>query len=104
MRMALSDAYLDPAHQFYINSLVASKRQDDVRFSSSIERVLVFHALSKHLWVSSTKSMMGHLLGGAGAVEAAICALAVARGVVPPTINLEDPDPECVLDYVPNVS
>jgi 3-oxoacyl-[acyl-carrier-protein] synthase II len=59
------------------------------------------HALSKKLWVSSTKSAMGHLLGGAGAVEAAICALALRDGRVPPTINLEDQDPSCPLDFVP---
>ena len=55
----------------------------------------------KKLWVSSTKSMMGHLLGAAGAVESAVCALAIAEGKIPPTINLDDPDPECPLDFVP---
>ena len=60
------------------------------------------HALEKKLWVSATKSMTGHMLGAAGAVEAAICAKAIATGRVPPTINLDEPDPECVLDYVPH--
>jgi 3-oxoacyl-[acyl-carrier-protein] synthase II len=59
------------------------------------------HALDKKLWVSSTKSMMGHLLGAAGAVEAAVCIKTMETGLVPPTINLEDPDPEPALDFVP---
>jgi 3-oxoacyl-[acyl-carrier-protein] synthase II len=56
------------------------------------------------LLVSSTKSMIGHLLGGAGSVESAVCILAMKHGVIPPTINLENRDPECDLDYVPNVA
>ena len=60
------------------------------------------HALDKKLWVSSTKSMMGHLLGAAGAVESAVCALAISEGKIPPTINLEDQDEKCPLDYVAN--
>jgi 3-oxoacyl-[acyl-carrier-protein] synthase II len=104
MRMALADAKLDPGQIDYMNAHGTSTPQGDIQESRAIEKVFGDHALSKKLWVSSTKSMMGHLLGGAGAVEAAICAMAIAKGVVPPTINLDDQDPECKLDYVPNVA
>jgi 3-oxoacyl-[acyl-carrier-protein] synthase II len=62
----------------------------------------VFGAHADKLQVSSTKSMHGHLLGAAGSVEGAICCLALERGVLPPTINLDDPDPACDLDYIPH--
>jgi 3-oxoacyl-[acyl-carrier-protein] synthase II len=104
MRMALADAKLDPSQIDYMNAHGTSTPQGDIQESRAIEKVFGDHALSKKLWVSSTKSMMGHLLGGAGAVEAAICAMAIAKGIVPPTINLDDQDPECRLDYVPNVA
>jgi 3-oxoacyl-[acyl-carrier-protein] synthase II len=104
MKMALADAKLNPTDIDYMNAHGTSTQQGDVQESRAIEHVFGEHARGKHLWVSSTKSMMGHLLGGAGAVETAICALALARGIVPPTINLDDPDPACVLDYVPKVS
>jgi 3-oxoacyl-[acyl-carrier-protein] synthase II len=102
--MALQDAGRNPDEVDYINAHGTSTALGDVWESRAIEKVFGEHARSKRLWVSSTKSMMGHLLGGAGAVESAIAVLAIANGVVPPTINLEDPDPECTLDYVPNVS
>jgi 3-oxoacyl-[acyl-carrier-protein] synthase II len=73
----------------------------DLEESRALARVFGTHALDKKLWVSSTKSMTGHMLGAAGAVEAALCVKSIATGRVPPTINLDDPDPECVLDYVP---
>jgi 3-oxoacyl-[acyl-carrier-protein] synthase II len=104
MRMALADAKLNPNQIDYMNAHGTSTPQGDIQESRAIERVFGDHATSKKLWVSSTKSMMGHLLGGAGAVEAALSALALAKGVVPPTINLHDQDPECRLDYVPNVA
>jgi 3-oxoacyl-[acyl-carrier-protein] synthase II len=102
MRMALEDAKVRPEDVDYVNAHGTSTPQGDIQESRAIAKVFGDHATSKKLWVSSTKSMMGHLLGGAGAVELAISALAVAKGVVPPTINLEDQDPECPLDYVPN--
>lgn len=102
IRMCLADAKLPPEAVDYVNAHGTSTPAGDIQESTAISRVFGDHALSKKLWVSSTKSMMGHLLGGAGAVEIAISALAVARGVVPPTINLDDPDPACPLDYVPH--
>jgi 3-oxoacyl-[acyl-carrier-protein] synthase II len=104
MRLALQDAGRNPDEIDYINAHGTSTPRGDIWESRAIERVFGDHATSKRLWVSSTKSMMGHLLGGAGAVESAIAVLAIANGVVPPTINLEEPDPECALDYVPNVA
>jgi 3-oxoacyl-[acyl-carrier-protein] synthase II len=104
MRLALADAKKNGSDIDYINAHGTSTPVGDIAESVAIEHVFGDHAKSKKLWVSSTKSMMGHLLGGAGAVEAAISALAIAKGVVPPTINLDDQDPECRLDYVPNVA
>ena len=101
MRLALEDASLEPADIDYVNAHGTSTPQGDIEESHAILRMFGDHALSKKLWVSSTKSVMGHLLGGAGAVEAALCALALRDGRVPPTANLEDQDPECPLDYVP---
>lgn len=101
MQMALSDAKLSPAQIDYVNAHGTSTPQGDVEETRAILKTFGDHAASKGLWVSSTKSVMGHLLGGAGAVEGALCALAIRDSVVPPTANLEDPDPECTLDYVP---
>jgi 3-oxoacyl-[acyl-carrier-protein] synthase II len=102
MRMALEDAKLNPDEIDYVNAHGTSTPQGDIEESNAIVGMFGDHALSKKLWVSSTKSAMGHLLGGAGAVEAALCALAIRDGRVPPTINLEDQDPECPLDFVPH--
>ncbi len=102
MRMALKDAGISFDQVDYVNAHGTSTPAGDIEESRAIEAVFGDHARSKKLWVSSTKSMTGHLLGAAGALESAICALAIRHGKVPPTINLDDPDPECVLDYVPH--
>ena len=104
MRMALEDAKVAPDTVDYINAHGTSTQVGDVEESKAISTVFGAHATEKKLWVSSTKSMMGHLLGAAGAVETAICALTIAEGRVAPTINLVDQDPQCLLDYVPNVA
>jgi 3-oxoacyl-[acyl-carrier-protein] synthase II len=102
MRRALKDAKLSPDSIDYINAHGTSTPQGDIQESKAVSTVFGAPALDGTLWVSSTKSMMGHLLGAAGAVETAVCAKAIDTGVVPPTINLDDRDPECPLDFVPN--
>jgi 3-oxoacyl-[acyl-carrier-protein] synthase II len=104
MRMALEDAQLPPDAVDYVNAHGTSTPPGDLEESRAIASVFGAHALEKKLWVSSTKSMMGHLLGAAGAVESAICALTIAEGKVPPTINLIDQDPGCPLDFVANTA
>lgn len=99
MSLALQDAGLNPEDIDYLNAHGTSTPAGDIAESRAIRQVFGAHADS--LWVSSTKSMLGHMLGAAGSVEIAICALALQRGEVPPTINLTHPDPECDLDYVP---
>ena len=100
MRMALKDALINASDVDYVNAHGTSTPAGDVGETQAMKTVFGSHA-EGGLWVSSTKSMMGHLLGAAGAVEAGACALALRDGVAPPTINLDDPDPECTLDYVP---
>jgi 3-oxoacyl-[acyl-carrier-protein] synthase II len=100
MRMALRDAGLGLEAVDYINAHGTSTPFNDKHETEAIKRVFGEHAYK--LAVSSTKSMTGHLLGAGGGVEAAICALALTEGVIPPTTNYESPDPECDLDYVPN--
>lgn len=104
MRMALEDASVTPDAIDYVNAHGTSTPIGDIEESRAILAVYGARAAEKKLWVSSTKSMMGHLLGAAGAVETAICALTIADGRVAPTINLVEPDPECSLDYVANVA
>ncbi|MGD1020028.1 MAG: beta-ketoacyl-ACP synthase II [Verrucomicrobiia bacterium] len=100
MAMALSHARLNPEEVDYINAHGTSTPVGDKCETQAIKKVFGAHA--KKLAVSSTKSMTGHLLGAAGAVETAVCALAIRDGMIPPTINYENPDPDCDLDYVPN--
>ncbi|HLV67460.1 MAG TPA: beta-ketoacyl-ACP synthase II [Polyangiaceae bacterium] len=102
MRLALKDARLAPEDIDYINAHGTSTPPGDIEEAKAIAEVFGAHALEKKVWVSSTKSMMGHLLGAAGAVEAGVCLKAMETGIVPPTVNLEDPDPEALgLDFVP---
>ena len=100
MRAALRDAALRPEEVAYINAHGTSTELNDKIETIAIKRVFGEHAY--RLAVSSTKSMTGHALGGAGGIEAIFTALTVAQGKLPPTINLTDPDPDCDLDYVPN--
>jgi 3-oxoacyl-[acyl-carrier-protein] synthase II len=103
MQMALDHAGIAPEQVDYINAHATSTGLGDICETRAIKTVFGTHARNG-LTISSTKSMTGHLLGGAGAVEMAICALAMRDGKIPPTINLENPDPECDLDYTPNVA
>lgn len=102
MSNCLRNAGLDPADIDYINAHGTSTQLGDRAESEAIKHALGGHA--RRLAVSSTKSMVGHLLGAAGGVEAVYTALAIERQVIPPTINLHDPDPECGLDFVPNTA
>jgi 3-oxoacyl-[acyl-carrier-protein] synthase II len=100
MQMALRDAEMNPEDIDYINAHGTSTPLNDVVETRAIKKVFGGHA--SRLAISSTKSMTGHMLGGAGGIESVFTALTVHHGVIPPTINLENPEPECDLDYVPN--
>ena len=99
MRMAIADAAIAPTEVGYVNAHGTSTQANDGSESTAIKATFGNHAYD--LAVSSTKSMTGHTLGAAGAIEAIFCVLAMRDGVLPPTINLEHPSPECDLDYVP---
>jgi 3-oxoacyl-[acyl-carrier-protein] synthase II len=101
MEMAIRRAGITPDQVDYINAHGTSTPYNDKLETLAIKRLFGEHAYK--LAISSTKSMTGHLLGAAGGVEAAISALVIKHQVIPPTINYETPDPECDLDYVPNV-
>jgi 3-oxoacyl-[acyl-carrier-protein] synthase II len=102
MAMALKDAGIRPEEVDYINAHGTSTDLNDLYETVAVKTVFKEHA--RKIPLSSTKSMTGHLLGGAGGVESIFTILTIARGVIPPTINYETPDPNCDLDYVPNVA
>jgi len=104
MRMALKDAKLAPEDIDYINAHATSTPHGDIEEARAIMKVFGEHVKSPDLWVSSTKSVTGHTLGAAGAVEGAFCALALHDGRVPPTVNLDNLDPQVPFDCVPNTA
>ena len=103
MRIAMEDAGLTPADIDYVNAHGTSTELNDKCETAAI-KLCLGEGRARQIMVSSTKSMTGHLLGASGGVESIAVALALQRGVVPPTINYETPDPDCDLDYVPNVA
>ena len=102
MRLALEDAGLKPEEVGYINAHGTSTPVGDTAETRAIKKLFGDHAY--RLAVSSVKSMTGHLLGAAGGVESLATVLTIHHGLIPPTINYDEPDPECDLDYVPNKS
>ncbi len=100
MSMAVQDAGIDPTKIGYVNAHGTSTPLGDIGETKAIKKTFGAHA--NNLFVSSTKSMTGHLLGAAGGIETIFCAMALHTGMIPPTINLENQDPECDLNYVPN--
>ena len=102
MNAALRNARLNTDDVDYINAHGTSTPLGDIAETTAVKRSL--GAYAKRVAISSTKSMTGHLLGAAGAVEAGICVMALQHQVIPPTANYETPDPDCDLDYVPNTA
>jgi 3-oxoacyl-[acyl-carrier-protein] synthase II len=102
LKLALNDAAISPGDVDYINAHGTSTVLNDVSETKAIKAALGEH--SKKVPISSNKSMIGHLLGAAGVVEAIFTVLTIRDGIIPPTINYETPDPECDLDYVPNIA
>jgi len=102
MSMALADAGLNADRVHYVNAHGTSTPLGDKAETVAVKRVFGDHA--RRLAISSTKSQLGHTLGASGGIELVVCALTINRGVITPTINLENPDPDCDLDYTPNVA
>ena len=102
MQNAIRSAGIQPHEIDYVNAHATSTQLGDALESTAIANVFGEHAISHKLKISSTKSMTGHLLGGAGGLEAGITVMAMQNGMIPPTMNLVDPDPACTLDYTPN--
>ena len=102
IRLALQDGQLNPDSIDYINAHGTSTPANDKNETSAIKTV--FGGRANQIPISSTKSMTGHLLGGSGGIEAVACVLSIKHGVIPPTINYSNPDPDCDLDYVPNTA
>jgi 3-oxoacyl-(acyl-carrier-protein) synthase len=102
MRLAMRKAGIPLDEVDYINAHGTGTPLNDKVETAAIKQVFGEHAY--HLAVGSTKSMVGHLMGGAGAIEALVTVKAIHEGIIPPTINYEVPDPDCDLDYVPNVA
>jgi 3-oxoacyl-[acyl-carrier-protein] synthase II len=102
MKMAMRKAGIAPTDIDYINAHGTSTEINDRTETKAIKGAFGDYAYK--VPISSTKSMTGHMIGAAGAIEAAICVLTIQNGVIPPTINYVNPDPECDLDYVPNVA
>ena len=100
MRAALKDAQMEPPEVDYINAHGTGTTYNDLVETQAVKKV--FESRADSLFISATKSMTGHLLGAVGAIEAIYTLLALEHGVLPPTINYENPDPECDLNYVPN--
>jgi 3-oxoacyl-(acyl-carrier-protein) synthase len=102
MRWALEDAGVRPDQVDYINAHGSGTPLNDIAETKAIKGV--FGDLAHQIPISSTKSMIGHAMGGAGAIEALVCAMTLRDQIIHPTINLETPDPECDLDYVPGTA
>jgi 3-oxoacyl-[acyl-carrier-protein] synthase II len=102
MRSALDDAGIAPEEIDYVSAHATATDVGDIAETRALKSVFGEHA--QKLAISSTKSMIGHALGGSASIEAGVCAFALRDGIIPPTINLTDPDPECDLDYVPHTA
>jgi 3-oxoacyl-[acyl-carrier-protein] synthase II len=103
MRLAMEDAQLNPGEIKYVNAHGTSTPLND-RIETQAIKSAFGESMARQLMISSTKSMTGHLIGAASGIETAICSLALKHGVLPPTINYQTPDPDCDLDYIPNIA